>query len=278
MNFLLITSSGLPVYPTEGLPPGYKGEILPGHISGAEGDFGLIILQKKERRGHRGIYHYFRLLKKIIISHIFPPAFLQALFALNEDIIYHIEGHGTIRLRRGQYIMVPAPGKNLKAELLGDSAYKIFEAAWTQEAIKQMNGLFPELQKILYDKNGNWLPAAREVTGKIKAVIDEILNYPYDNKAVEQVYYEQQLERLLFLMIVQGNATDSKRLYGEKEAAYSMQEIILRNLKNPPGEKELAEKFQFSIYRVKKVFRKVFGLKPVSFTHRKRMEIAFDLV
>jgi len=278
MKFILINSSGLPVYLNEGLPDQYMGPVLPGQAWSVANGGEMMISQEKQSNGLLARFHFFKLLKTIFISHLFPDKFLQTLVVMGEDIVYHVEGYGKFLLRKGEYIMVPAPGKEMKAELKAGAEYEIFEAVYTKERIEEMNGLFPLLNQLLYDENGNWIPAARETGEKAMDTIREMLHYPYSDRNIEPYYYEDHLKRLFFLLIAQSNATQGNHLMSDIEAAFKTKEEILRNIRITPAISELAKRFLLPLHRLKESFRRTFGLNPVPFIHRTRMEIAYTLV
>lgn len=278
MNFLLITSDGLPVYLKEGFPLQQDDANLHGRISGAQGKFGLIVLQEKKFTNLRGRFHFFHLLKNIFIRHIFPPAFLQTLVAMNEDITYHIEGHGKLLLKKGQYILIPQTGKTIEAELKANKDYKIFEAIYTLEDAKGLAGIFPSLKKLLFDKKGDWVPQAREAGEKALDTIREMLYYPYTEKKLEDYYYREHLKRLLFLLIAQAAHTPDPKLGSDIDAAYKARDIILSNIRKDPSLKELAKRLYLPVHRLKESFRKLFSRNPSAFARERRMEMAWEMV
>jgi AraC-like DNA-binding protein len=278
MNFLVITSDGLPVYLKEEFGLQENDSNLHGITAGIRGTPGLIVLQEKKSEKMTARFHFFQLIKNIFIRHVLSPAHLQTLVAMTEDITYNIEGYGKFLLKKGHYILIPQTDQHMEAELKAGRDYRIFEALYTLDNVKEFAEMFPFLQKLLMDTNGKWVPEAKEAGEKALDTIREMLYNPYTEKKLENYYYNERLKRFLFLVIDQASASPDLKLGSDFDAACKARDIIIASINKDPDLNELSRRLLIPVYRLKESFRKLFSHNPDAYVRKRRMEMAWEMV
>jgi AraC family transcriptional activator of pyochelin receptor len=139
--------------------------------------------------------------------------------------------------------------------------------------------LFPKTRELL-DEEGFVLTRPRRTDGQMRELINMILRCRLEGEQ-RRYFFETMVKDLLFRLLVQLNEKEPEKgrpTEREIDAVYKAEKIISDDLKEHFHIPELARKVQINEFRLKLVFRKIFGAAVHEYRQKKRLERAKEML
>jgi len=152
------------------------------------------------------------------------------------------------------------------------------------EQLQQLQQLPKDLQRLLAGDTQVALSPIQTITPAMQVALRQILDCPYHG-VVKHLYLESKALELLVLWLEQvfslyGSASVAHQALPsvDLERIHHAQEILIRQLNNPPSLVELARQVGLNDCTLKRQFRQVFGTTVFGYLHHYRMEQARTLL
>ena len=113
---------------------------------------------------------------------------------------------------------------------------------------------------------------------EMRSVVDQVFNIQYHGKT-KMMFFRSQMTVLLshfFGYLAQMESTKIQQ--PQQEKLYLAQEILQKNLENPPSLSELSKAIGLNTFNLKKEFKALFGVPVFKYLQNQRLETANDLI
>jgi AraC-like DNA-binding protein len=285
MTNLNITSPAFgPITLVQQLPSTYNGQILPGSkIYSTVQEFGMILLQELKTEDFIIRYNFFHFIQKITLTVKEENQGVQALMALKNDLRQKIKFIGDVHLREGQYTPFYSPFTEIKTAFKKQIPYQSFHAAYSPYLLQQLVPAFPFLNTIVNATANTAFSIgkpAQWAQPQMTEIVNNILHCPYQHD-LRRFYFENKLKEFLFLLLIQSSKKDPDRsspTNHEIDAVHEARKIILNDLEKHLPIPDISKKVQLNEFKLKTVFKQVFGLGMFETLLHARMQKARSLL
>src|SRR5258706_7674774 len=266
------------------VPSEFSEFVLPGGKAGfAKGEFGKILFQKIRINEVTFFYNIYKIEKDISLDFRCSPGMMQAHVALKNDSRYCIQGTGDVCLAEGEYNVLDASSIEGTLSLEHDHEYRSFHVIYPQEYLLEFLPLFPKLEEWFssdWSKPRLLFKANPGLTSDQKQIIDNILRWNYTDE-MQHLYLELIIKEFLLLSLipigqqitpVTGLSRRSVQLIHESK--YLLETTIAQQMTIAA----IAKKLGIDEPKLKRGFRKIFGLPMSDYFVQTKMKIAEKLL
>lgn len=170
----------------------------------------------------------------------------------------------TAASKKDSFFSFYTPRTEIKTLFHKEKEYNFIHAHYSLPLIEQLASLFPFIQDIV-NKASVKTPLAignpRWATSQMQEIIQNILYCPYDEN-LRRFYYENKLKEFLFLMLVEASRkipAAEKISQLEIDSVHHARSIILSDLEKHLTIPDISKKVQLNEFKLKLVFKQVFG-------------------
>jgi len=257
----------------DSFPHDFKGVRLPGStISTSIGEFGSVCIQEYITKDFSIRFNVFDLLQRFVVKTFFASEFkLYSKFVLKGRIDYQLNDNRSLALRHNQFILSDSERSSLP-QVYEKNIHISFDAFFTRNFAKQLLELFPNFK--LQSDEAKW--ADTETTD----IVNSMLRSKYE-KDLHRHYFESRVRDLLFkyLFLAEISHPELKKVTEEDLKAISkVEELISDDITVHYTIPELAKKVLLNEFRLKFLFKNVFGVGPYEYLIRKRLHKAKELL
>jgi AraC-like DNA-binding protein len=263
------------------LPPDFTGVRLPGgDLSSATGDFGTICIQEFKSDNYSIRYHVLHTLQKFILKIKTTQQGIYSQLVLHGEVYRQVNNRPDSLLKRNQFYAANTASHEFVASFKEKNIYHGFDTFFSSNLVSDVIEGFPSLQKNLQSisthdmKHGVWADA------ETLEHAQSILRCKY-KKDLRSHFYNSRVRDLLFKYLVQLNEPDLlKKQPAEKDidAVYKAENIIKADITKHILIPDLSKMVLLNEFRLKAVFKKIFGMGPYEYLVRQRMKKAKSLL
>ncbi|HVM87932.1 MAG TPA: AraC family transcriptional regulator [Puia sp.] len=285
MDFDTATLSKLSFTIHDSLQEDFKGSVLPGSKPlTAIGKMGVLIVQEITEPLYRLQYNICNFAERTKLRFKEKSDALHASLALKNGIKYSAKGITDIHLNEGQCTILYAPHQPLTAIFEKNIESQLFEMYYSAELIKEFVPFFPFLSDHL-SKNKNDKPFTigdkdRWSCSKIRDISFELLHCSYEEK-IRRFYFENKIRECLFVMLAQASESKPDQLTvsrEEEDKAYFIKKTLSENINRHLTIPELSRMVGMNEFKLKFVFRQIFGKGMFEFQKEVRLKEAKRLL
>lgn len=269
MNQHLLTLSHQPLQWINGFPPSFTGKGLPGGTPAySTGSFGTIVLQRLNTATIQISLTSFELSEPFSYKQTAKADGITGLIMLKGQMQLS-NGNG---LTKNQAWITTAPLEQA-VFTMEPGSHTCFTINFNHEELQPIHSLF----------SGNLQPGF-QLTGwintEIMATLQSILNchYPEQLRLHYQMVKSKELLFQFLLLAQQQPVEENQPTAKELEAIHKAEEYITANLSQHLTIPELAIRVLLNEYRLKKLFKQVYGSGPYEYLVHQRMEKAKELL
>jgi AraC-like DNA-binding protein len=272
MNQNLLSLSHGDLIWNDNLPSEFKAVRLPGStIATAVGEFGTVCIQEYSNEYFSIRFNVLDLLQHFVLQSFTKQNGIHSRVVLKGNVNHELNEKSNYTLRKNQFILINAE-KKLSTEVYEKNTHIIFDTFLPLGPAKELLHLFPKAN----------IDAANVQWGDMDTLeqIHSILNCKYE-KDLRRHYYDSRVKDLFFkqLVIITSTITiDKAPSEQEITAVYKAEEIISNNISEHYPIPELSKKVLLNEFRLKQLFKKVFGTGPYEYLIRKRLQKAKELL
>lgn len=211
-----------------------------------------------------------------------PPVFLTFCLAGDASVQIHndtkyqqITGQGILEISPGIWETETWHGNKRVFRIQILISLEIFRAYGTSH----LQGLSPGLQQFLEGKDDLLLLQPGIITPQMKLLLWQILHCSRQG-LTKQIYLEGLCLELIALHLEQAETAQQQTVTHnimksrDRDRVYQAQDILIRNLENPPSLLGLAEQVGLNERKLRRDFQKIFGKTVFEYLHDYRMEQA----
>jgi len=116
------------------------------------------------------------------------------------------------------------------------------------------------------------------MTPEMQTIIDSLFNIQYEGKT-KMMFFRSQITTLLshFFGQLAGLKTEKINI-PEREKLNQAKEILLKNIDNPPSLSEISKEIGLNTFKLKKNFKKVFGVPVFKYLQNERLTLAHKMI
>jgi AraC-like DNA-binding protein len=256
-------------------PSAFKGVHLPGSsVLSAVGNFGSLCIQEYKTDSFFIRLNVFDLLHHFVVKTFSENTGIFTRLVLKGRISNETD-HETMRiLYQNQFSLFKAANPTT-IEVYEKNLHISFDAFYSMNFAKDLLQLFPS-----HGQTNQQLSPYRWADAEALDLIHSILRSKYE-KEIRRHYFESRVNDLLFKYLV----ISAKRPFTEKEATenemraiYLVENIITSDISVHYSIPELSKKVLLNEFRLKFLFKKIFGTGPYEYLIRKRLQKARELL
>jgi len=279
MNQNLLTLSHGPLVWENTLPPAFKGLRLPGGtLASATGSFGSVCIQEFQADNYSIRFNVFDILQRFIARTSAKESGFHSRIILKGRVDHEMQHLGKWSLRQNQFTVLQAAGPEVTS-FYDKNIHISFDAFFSMKLVSELFPLFPSINKQL-SQNPVLIAASKWADAETLELVHSFLHCKYE-KNFRRHFFESRIRDLLFKYLVQSaNRQPDEKEPREKEmeAIYKAEEIISSNIAAHTPIPELSKKVLLNEFRLKQLFKTVFGMGPYEYLIRKRLEKAKELL
>lgn len=258
---------------------------LPGSdLTAATGDFGSILVQDI-KTGHFTIYYnQYNIEKDCKFYFANDEPSLELHFMSLSQMEYNLSELGSVHTAEKQFNMTYLPYIENVTSFKGPNKYATFDIHFPVQFLETLTSIHPLidifLKQVLNNKGVQYSSGKQHANSEMIDIINHILFTDFAAPVVF-LYLESKAIDLLLLSLkmlsIQSNdfvkprATDIERIH-------EVERIIMANLENPLSLIELAHRAGINDYKLKKLFKHVYGMTVFEYIMMKKLENARYLV
>jgi AraC-like DNA-binding protein len=268
----------------DGLPPDYKGPILPGSkIMSGTGESGTLILQEITEEFFNiqlSIFHFFRKFKLTFASN---NAFLQIPYALKNKISFNAKQIRNIQLKQNQHAVLHIPGIQIEAQFEKEKEYHLFDIHYSEAPVKELSLYYSKLQSFFtsIEQGGPFIFTKPSKTPeRAKDIVQQILHSPY-NENLQRYFFEMVAKECLFEILVHDLSSPSEiQSISEDQTKkiLDLEEMLSKNLDTFYPLSDLAKRAQMNQHKLQDGFKQLFGRTVFDYHRNARLEEARRLI
>ncbi|MBC7947803.1 MAG: helix-turn-helix transcriptional regulator [Chitinophagaceae bacterium] len=261
------TLSHEPLVWNDELPPGFKGERLPGGIlHSASGDFGELCLQNFAADQFTIQYNTFDLRESFTLQHISRDDGVHSKLLIKGKSIETFNLDESVPFTVNQFSLVES-SEYINTSTLGKGLHVSFDAYFSKPMLIEMKSLFPGHR--LWQKE---LPDGGRADNDIHMAVHSILRCKFEKELREHFYFNR-VKDLLFHYLLQSGDKLLQNQPSEKEvqAVLQAEEIISGNIAEHHSIPDLSRRVLLNEFRLKAVFKIIFRMGPYEYLVRKRL-------
>jgi AraC-like DNA-binding protein len=271
MNQNLLSLSHGDLHWTDALPPAFKAVRLPGStIATSIGEFGSICIQEFNTENFSIHFKVFDLLQHFVARSFLQRPGLFAKLVVKGRIDIDTNKPPAIPLRQNQFIL-SADQTFIHEELYQNKTHITLDTFLSDSLAKEIQQLFPGTNK---NSPVSW--AGSETL----QLVHSILGCKYE-KELRRHFFESRVKDLFFkyLFIIQNNTSPGLPITDEELAAvYKAEQLINDDITRHYPIPELSKKVLLNEFRLKLLFKKIFGTGPYEYLMIKRLEKGKELL
>jgi AraC-like DNA-binding protein len=153
---------------------------------------------------------------------------------------------------------------------------------WLGQSLDQARA---EMEFLFRSEDQPYFEYQQKTPIEMKRVVQQIRSCPYQNQ-IRRMYLESKIWELMAMQLdhlfnhqgEKDKCTARKLAHDDIDRIYTAQEILIRQLQNPPSLVELARQVGLNDYKLKIGFHQVFETTVFGYLHQKRMERAQHLL
>ncbi len=148
-----------------------------------------------------------------------------------------------------------------------------------EELPNQEGEIFSNLLNELVNPSNSYVEGPRFfMSPEMRAIVDQVFNIQYHGKTKMMFFRSQMTVLLSHFFGHLAQMEDSKMQQPEQEKLYLAQEILQKNLDNPPSLSELSKAIGLNTFNLKKDFKALFGVPVFKYLQNQRLETANNLI
>jgi AraC-like DNA-binding protein len=279
MNQKLHSLSHGTVVWAETLPPAFRGIRLPGGIiTSGTGEFGSLCIQEFIGQRYTIRFNAFDVIQRFILRIRSTEIGLHTRILLRGHVDHEMEGAKQWSLRRNQIAILNAAAPEI-TEYYNKNFHTSFDTFFSRELVDELLPLFPQLGDTFSNEN-SFLNTSHWADGETMELVQGILRCKYE-KELRRHYFESRVRDLLFKFLVDFNIENpAGKQPNEKElaAVYEAEKVITNDISAHFTIDDLSRKVSLNEFRLKILFKKIFGMGPYEYLIRERMKRARELL
>ena len=246
------------------LPPAFKAVRLPGStIATTVGDFGSICIQEFTTENFSIHFKVFDLIQQFVARTIFHPTGLFAKLVVKGKAGLQFQTNPPLSLRQNQFILFQNKKIDYK-ETYENNIHITFDTFLSEKLTNEILPLFHGKDQDQFIK---W--AGTETT----QLIHSILSCKYENE-LRKHFFESRVKDMFFqylFLITSTGIPGMPASEDELKAVYKAEEIISEDIATHYSIPELSKKILLNEFRLKQLFKKIFGTGPYEYLVNKRL-------
>jgi len=271
MNLHLIPLSHEQLEWKETIPFSFKGVRLPGStVLSSVGEFGSICTQEFKTDNFFLRLNVFDLLQRFVAGSLTQMPGLFARLVIKGRTDLQLNNDSIIPLRQNQFLLFRQTD-NLKTETYEKNIHLVFDTFLSEDLSKELKQVFPQTN---YQALPRWSDA------EITTTVHSVLRCKYENE-LRRHFFESRVKDIFFKYFSLSSGEANIEIIAtndELKAIYKAEEIISSNIDRHYSIPELSKKILLNEYRLKLLFKKVFGTGPYEFLVNKRLEKGMELL
>ncbi|PCJ94788.1 MAG: transcriptional regulator [Flavobacteriaceae bacterium] len=139
--------------------------------------------------------------------------------------------------------------------------------------------LFGELlNQLVYPKDHYVEGPSFIMTPEMQTIVDSLFNITYEGKT-KMMFFRSQVTTLLSHFFGQLANLNTKQIKTfEREKLHQAKNILINNLDNPPTLSEISKEIGLNTFKLKKDFKKFFGVPVFKYLQNERLTLAHQLI
>jgi AraC-type DNA-binding domain-containing proteins len=278
MHFNLRSLTHEPLVWKDIFPPAFKGWRLPGgKLISSVGEFGTVCIQEYKTDHYSIRLNVFDIIQRFIARSFPGETGLYTKLVLKGRVELGMEKEKTYTLGQNQFILHYDAGHGTFG-IYPNKLHISLETSFSPKLVNELNALFPGLDK----KSRDDVPERSVYWADVETleIVHSLLHCKYE-KELRRYYFDSRVRDLLFKYLLLSEA-DSPAEKAESEdelkAIYQAEEIISQDISMHTAIPDLSKKVLLNEFRLKKLFKKVFGMGPYEYLVRKRLQKAKELL
>jgi AraC-like DNA-binding protein len=271
MNLNLLSLSHGQLHWTDSFPPAFKAVRLPGStIATSVGDFGSVCIQEYTTENFFIRFNVFDLLQQFVTRSFFQQPGLLAKLVIKGRTDLQLDKQPAIPLRQNQFAVITKE-TIVQEETFDNKIHITLDTFLSEKLSFEIKQLFPGSKSIT---SAMW--AGIEVSNTLQS----ILRCKYENE-LRRHFFESQVKDLFFkYLFITANQpeVEIKATDDELKAVYKAEELISNDITDHYSIPEIAKKVFLNEFRLKLLFKKVFGAGPYEYLVNKRMAKGKELL
>lgn len=278
MNLILESPSHGPFVWYHALPENFKGLRLPGGtLASVTGAFGSLCIQEFHGHQYSIRFNVFDIIQRFILRAKSNESGFHTRVIL-KGRVDHETNNLKWSLRQNQFALLHAAAPEITA-LYDKNVHISFDTFFSMKMVDELLPLFPSIAKSL-EQDALLLTPSQWADAETLELVHSILRCKYE-KDLRRHFFESRVRDLLFKYLVQFSSHDpEEKQPTEKElqAVYDAERIINNDIATHTRIPELSKKVLLNEFRLKAIFKKIFGMGPYEYLVRQRMKKARDLL
>ncbi|HEU5168007.1 MAG TPA: AraC family transcriptional regulator [Chitinophagaceae bacterium] len=254
------------------LPLSFKGVRLPGStVSTSVGEFGSICIQEYSTDNFAIRFNVFDLLQRFVAKTFSEKKGIFSKLILKGRITNEIDNVTERTLYQNQFSLYKTE-RSMVTEVYEKNIHISFDTFFSRSFAGQLLHLFPGYDT--HPTNPKWADA------ETLEIVQAFLRCKYD-KEIRQHYFESRLKDLLLKYLVlsaHDSPLEKEPTEKEIEAINKAEQIISSDIAVHRSIPDLAKRVLLNEFRLKQLFKKIFGAGPYEYLMKKRLTKGKELL
>lgn len=267
----------------EVLPPAFSGVRLPGaSLKSATGDFGSLCIQEYKTAEFTIRYFVLDVLRHFVLRYKNRANGLCSQLALlgkREQTINSL----SFSFVKNQLLLLSSPGAEVTLSFKEATVCHSLDTYFSKPVLAEIINDYPSLGQLTkelsaYPAKHLRLPKWADI--ETMELVSDILHCRYE-KNLRHLFFQSHIRELLYKYLVLYAATDDPLQQpqpAEISAVYEAERIITDNIIKHYTIPEISKKVHLNEFRLKQLFKKIFGTGPYEYLVRLRMSNALPLL
>jgi len=278
MNQNLVTLSHSPLQWDNSLPPLFKGVRLPGsNIFSSSGDFGSVCIQEYVTETFFIRLNVFDLFQRFVIKTFSAESGIHTRLMLKGRVAEEIDSATKWSLHQNRFNIFYDKQTPI-TEVYEKNIHITFDTFFPKKLVEELLQLFPLNNKRF--KSSSLLISSNWADIETLELANSILRCRYQNN-LRRYFFESRVKDMFFkyLVLSESPAADEKEpTEKEIQAINKAEEIINSNIAVHNSIPDLAKQVLLNEFRLKQLFKKIFGAGPYEYLVKKRLEKGKELL
>lgn len=246
---------------------------LPGSkLYGCDLSMGSVSIQEINSEKYTIRLNVFKFIKKMLLLMKVPPGQVSSHLSLKNSIRLRFQDTGKMVLNEGQFTIL-SEIKPTEWRFSPGNEFQVFDANYSPDLLELVFPFFPKLKWRPHTSNRIHRQWAHP---HMTDIVRHMINCPFD-EALRHIYFDTKVKEYLILML--GRIEEKEPDLGlvtENEIAsvYQARELILSNLEKHFTIHEISLKVYVNEFKLKVLFKKLFGIGIFECLLKARMEKA----